>query len=100
MSVREVIVCIDDEEGVLRVLRAQLGARFGHECQIATARSGDEAVALFDELTREGCGRCALLTEGCELLRDVADLRLRGVGGGLRHDRRGIDVLRKGADGP
>jgi len=27
---------------------------FGHECQIATARSGDEAVALFDELTREG----------------------------------------------
>jgi len=54
MSTREVIVCVDDEEGVLRVLRAQLGARFGHECQIATARSGDEAVALFDELTREG----------------------------------------------
>ncbi len=53
---REVIVCVDDEEGVLRVLRAQLGARFGHECQIATARSGDEAVALFDELTREGEG--------------------------------------------
>ena len=54
MTRREVIVCVDDEEGVLRVLRAQLGARFGHECQIATARSGDEAVALFDELTREG----------------------------------------------
>jgi diguanylate cyclase (GGDEF)-like protein len=54
VSRREVIVCVDDEEGVLRVLRAQLGARFGHECQIATARSGDEAVALFDELSREG----------------------------------------------
>jgi diguanylate cyclase (GGDEF)-like protein len=54
MSRKEVIVCVDDEEGVLRVLRAQLGARFGHECQVLTARSGDEAVALFDELTREG----------------------------------------------
>jgi two-component system, cell cycle response regulator len=51
---KEVIVCVDDEEGVLRVLRAQLGARFGHEAQVLTARSGDEAVALFDELGREG----------------------------------------------
>ncbi len=53
MSRKEVIVCVDDEEGVLRVLRAQLGARFGHEAQILTARSGDEAVALFDELSRD-----------------------------------------------
>ncbi len=53
MSRKEVIVCVDDEEGVLRVLRAQLGARFGHECQVLTARSGDEAVALFDELSRD-----------------------------------------------
>jgi two-component system, cell cycle response regulator len=53
MSRKEVIVCVDDEEGVLRVLRAQLGARFGHECQVLTARSGDEAVALFDELARD-----------------------------------------------
>ncbi|HEX5063836.1 MAG TPA: diguanylate cyclase [Kofleriaceae bacterium] len=54
MSRKEVIVCVDDEEGVLRVLRAQLGARFGHEAQVLTARSGDESVALFDELTRDG----------------------------------------------
>jgi two-component system, cell cycle response regulator len=54
MSRKEVIVCVDDEEGVLRVLRAQLGARFGHEAQVLTARSGDEAVALFDELSRDG----------------------------------------------
>jgi diguanylate cyclase (GGDEF)-like protein len=53
VSRKEVIVCVDDEEGVLRVLRAQLGARFGHEAQILTARSGDEAVALFDELSRD-----------------------------------------------
>ncbi len=54
MTRKEVIVCVDDEEGVLRVLRAQLGARFGHEAQVLTARSGDEAVALFDELDRDG----------------------------------------------
>ncbi len=54
MNRKEVIVCVDDEEGVLRVLRAQLGTRFGHEVQILTARSGDEAVALFDELERDG----------------------------------------------
>ena len=42
MGRREVIVCVDDEEGVLRVLRAQLGTRFGHECQVLTARSGDD----------------------------------------------------------
>jgi diguanylate cyclase (GGDEF)-like protein len=54
VSRKEVIVCVDDEEGVLRVLRAQLGARFGHEAQVLTARSGDEAVALFDELSRDG----------------------------------------------
>jgi len=53
VSRKEVIVCVNDEEGVLRVLRAQLGARFGHEAQILTARSGDEAVALFDELQRD-----------------------------------------------
>ena len=51
---RETILCVDDEDGVLNALRLQLGQRFGHECEIATARSGDEAVALFDELTREG----------------------------------------------
>ena len=54
MNRKEIIVCVDDEEGVLRVLRAQLGTRFGHECQVLTARSGDEAVALFDELERDG----------------------------------------------
>ncbi len=82
MSRREVIVCVDDEEGVLRVLRAQLGARFGHECQIATARSGDEAVALFDELTREGEHIALVIADqimpgmkGVELL-EIVDRRL------------------------
>jgi len=44
-------------------LRAELGARFGHECQILAARSGDEAVALFDELTREAVSGYAEVIE-------------------------------------
>ena len=40
MSLRETILCVDDEEGVLHALRQQLAARFGHECDIATASSG------------------------------------------------------------
>ena len=78
MSRREVIVCVDDEEGVLRVLRAQLGARFGHECQIATARSGDEAMELFAELSREGESIAVVIADqimpgmkGVELLEHV-----------------------------
>jgi diguanylate cyclase (GGDEF)-like protein len=51
---RETILCVDDEEGVLHALRQQLGARFGHECAIATASSGADALELFDELERDG----------------------------------------------
>jgi diguanylate cyclase (GGDEF)-like protein len=51
---RETILCVDDEEGVLHALRQQLGARFGHECAIATASSGVDALELFDELERDG----------------------------------------------
>ena len=54
MTPRETILCVDDEDGVLAALRAQLGARFGHECDIATASSGDDALALMDELERDG----------------------------------------------
>jgi diguanylate cyclase (GGDEF)-like protein len=51
---RETILCVDDEDGVLAALRAQLGARFGHEVSIATASSGDDALVLFDELEKDG----------------------------------------------
>ncbi|MBP8807545.1 MAG: diguanylate cyclase [Kofleriaceae bacterium] len=54
MTVRETILCVDDEEGVLHALRQQLGARFGHECEIATASSGHDALELLDELERDG----------------------------------------------
>src|SRR3954469_7632166 len=82
MSRKEVIVCVDDEEGVLRVLRAQLGARFGHECQILAARSGDEAVALFEGRPRGGEPIALVIADqimpgmkGVELL-EIVDRRL------------------------
>src|SRR6185503_3640063 len=99
MSRREVILCVDDEEGVLRVLRAQLGARFGHECQITTARSGDEAVALFDELTREGEAIAVVIADqimpgmkGVELL-EIVDRRLPTTTKMLLTGQAGLDAV-------
>jgi diguanylate cyclase (GGDEF)-like protein len=98
-SAREVIVCVDDEEGVLRVLRAQLGARFGHECQIATARSGAEAVALFDELTREGEAIALVIADqlmpgmkGVDLL-EIVDRRLPDTSKMLLTGQAGLDAV-------
>jgi diguanylate cyclase (GGDEF)-like protein len=99
MSRREVIVCVDDEEGVLRVLRAQLGARFGHECQIATARSGDEALALFDELTREGEAIAVVIADqimpgmkGVELL-EIVDRQFPATTKILLTGQAGLDAV-------
>src|SRR4051812_2079675 len=99
MSRKEVIVCVDDEEGVLRVLRAQLGARFGHECQILAARSGDEAVALFDELTREGEPIALVIADqimpgmkGVELL-EIVDRRLASTMKILLTGQAGLDAV-------
>ena len=100
MSARkEVIVCVDDEELVLRVLRAQLGARFGHECQVLTARSGDEAVALFDELEREGEAIALVIADqimpgmkGVELL-EIVDRRLPATTKILLTGQAGLDAV-------
>src|SRR5204862_1357735 len=96
---KEVIVCIDDEEGVLRVLRAQLGARFGHEAQVLTARSGDEAVALFDELSREGESIALVIADqimpgmkGVELL-EIDDRRLPSTTKILLTGQAGLDAV-------
>ncbi len=51
---RETILCVDDEDGVLNALRLQLGQRFGHECDIATAASGPEALELLEALEGDG----------------------------------------------
>jgi diguanylate cyclase (GGDEF)-like protein len=99
VSRKEVIVCVDDEEGVLRVLRAQLGARFGHECQVLTARSGDEAVALFDELDRDGESIALVVADqimpgmkGVELL-EIVDRRLPTTMKILLTGQAGLDAV-------
>jgi diguanylate cyclase (GGDEF)-like protein len=78
---REAIVCVDDEDGVLRVLQHQLTVRFGQSCQVIAARSGDEAVALFDELDLEGVPVAVVIADqimpgmrGIELL-EIVDRR-------------------------
>ena len=102
MSRKEVIVCVDDEEGVLRVLRAQLGARFGHEAQVLTARSGDEAVALFDELSRDGESIALVIADqimpgmkGVELL-EIVNRRMPGTMKILLTGQAGLDAVIEG----
>ena len=51
---REHILCVDDEEGILAALRQQLSARFGDECDIAVAKNAREALELIDELQQDG----------------------------------------------
>src|ERR1041384_5249318 len=79
--------------------RAELGARFGHECQITTARSGDEAVALFDELTREGEAIAVVIADqimpgmkGVELL-EIVDRRLPATTKILLTGQAGLDAV-------
>jgi diguanylate cyclase (GGDEF)-like protein len=50
--VKEHILCVDDEEGILSALRQQLGVRFGEECEISVAQSARDALELVDELAR------------------------------------------------
>jgi len=50
---REHIICVDDEEGILNVLRQQL-ARFEDDWEIDLARNAQEALELIDDLERDG----------------------------------------------
>ncbi len=54
MTIKETILCVDDEEGVLNALEQQLISRFGGECEIACAQSGADALELIEELERDG----------------------------------------------
>ncbi len=78
MTLKENIICVDDEEGILTALRQQLGARFGHECNIAVAQSAKDALELVDELEKEGEPVAMVIADqimpgmkGVELLEEV-----------------------------
>ena len=75
---REHILCVDDEEGILAALRQQLSARFGGECDIAVAKNAREALELIDELQQDGEQIAVVIADqimpgmkGVELLEEV-----------------------------
>ena len=75
---REHIVCVDDEEGILAALRQQLSARFGGECDIAVAKNAREALELIDDLQQDGEQLAVVIADqimpgmkGVELLEEV-----------------------------
>lgn len=78
ISLREHIVCVDDEEGILTALRQQLSARFGGECDIAVAKNAREALDLIDALQHDGEEVAVVIADqimpgmkGVELLEEV-----------------------------
>jgi diguanylate cyclase (GGDEF)-like protein len=78
ISLREHIVCVDDEEGILTALRQQLSARFGGECDISVAKNAHEALELIDDLQHDGEEIAVVIADqimpgmkGVELLEEV-----------------------------
>lgn len=76
--IREHILCVDDEEGILTVLRQQLSARFGAECDIAVAKNAREALDLIEDLQHDGEEVAVVIADqimpgmkGVELLEEV-----------------------------
>ena len=77
-ALREHIVCVDDEEGILAALRQQLSARFGSECDIAVAKNAREALDLIEDLQHDGEQIAVVIADqimpgmkGVELLEEV-----------------------------
>ncbi len=76
--IKEHIICVDDEEGILTALRQQLGTRFGDECTIDVAQSAKDALELVDDLKRDGEPLAVMIADqimpgmkGVELLEEV-----------------------------
>ena len=87
---RPVVLCVDDERGILDVLREQLHRRLGRECVMELADSGDDALAIVDELVDNGDDIAVVISDqimpgmkGDELLAKVHEpwLRLSAVAG-------------------
>ena len=48
------IICVDDDQSVLNQLETQLEGAFGNICSIESAESAEEALALIDEIEKDG----------------------------------------------
>lgn len=58
-----VILCVDDEQVVLKSLESQLIREFGTRYQIELAESGAEALELLDELNTEGYKTLVIISD-------------------------------------
>lgn len=54
MKPKQIILCVDDERIVLKVLKNELKNFFGTRFHYETAESGEEALELIDELINDG----------------------------------------------
>jgi DNA-binding NtrC family response regulator len=54
MMGRFAILCVDDEEIILRSLESQLEDAFGHYCEIELAQSAEEGLEIIDEFVEAG----------------------------------------------
>lgn len=54
MSKKKVILCVDDEETILKSLKAQVKKHFSKGYTYECAESAGEALELIEELTEEG----------------------------------------------
>jgi len=98
-AMREHILCVDDEEGILAALRQQLSARFGGECDIAVAKNAREALELIDDLQQEGEQLAVVIADqimpgmkGVELL-EIVDRRLPATCKILLTGQAGLDAV-------
>ena len=77
----QVIICVDDEKGILEGLNQQLNRTFSEKFILEFAQSGPEALELFSELKAEGLEIPFLITDqmmpgmkGSELILEVEKL--------------------------
>lgn len=68
---KPVVICVDDESIVLMSLKSELRASLGTEARVETALSGEDALAIVEELT----------AEGLSLAMVISDQRMPGMSG-------------------
>ncbi|PIE33656.1 hypothetical protein CSA56_11120 [candidate division KSB3 bacterium] len=78
---KPIILCVDDEEIVLRTLKRELSNAFGEKYIIETAEGGEDALTLFRELQCEGDEIPVVIADqimpdikGDDLLRQIHDI--------------------------
>ena len=60
---KDVILCVDDEAIILLSLKQELRREFGSDFAYETARSGDEALDILEEMKREGQNLALIISD-------------------------------------